>query len=148
MRKIKKKKTWQMLPWKVLLSWRHVNKYRKWREIISPLLDCRFPGLPSDGWSFAMPVWSAVSARHPAGNSTHASFQKTPKLVSMNLCFSSPIPFGKKKKTHVPSNTVRIVYCSCCVSAGLFLTNADAIRVLAEFFLFVILCSGNQMVYA
>lgn len=142
---MRKKKLWEMLPWKVLLSWKHINKYIKWREIISPLLDCRFPGLPSDGWYFTMPVWSAVSARPPAGNSTHASFQKTPKLVSMNFCFSSPIPLGKKK--HVLSNTIRIEYFSCCVSAGLLLTNTDAIRVLAEF-LFIILCSGNQMVYA
>lgn len=61
--------------------------------------------------------------------------------------FAFLLPFFLEKK-NVPSNTVRIEYFSCCVSAGLLLTNADAIRVLAEFFLFIILCSGNQMGYA
>lgn len=133
----------------MLLSWKYIDKYRKGREIISPLLDCRFPVLPSNAMDGTSPVWSAVSARPPAGNSVHASCPKTPKLVSMDLCFFSlPFLLGEKKKKHVPSNTVRIVYFSCCVSAGLLLTNADAILGLAEFFLFVIVCSGNQMVYA
>lgn len=91
-----------------------------------------------------MQAWSAAAARHRAGGFIRL-LPKDLKLVSMDFCFSSP----DLLKNHVPLNIVtKIAYFTHCMSIGLLLTNIDAIPALAEFFLFLILFSGNQMVYA